>query len=67
MQKRTLPISSHLDRPSLFIKGLMTLPKRELLIAGATREISIEHDRPILLAWVANQNTTLASSQSLAD
>ena len=66
MQKRTLPISSHLD-PSLFIRGLTKRPKRELFIAGPTWEIPNEHDRPILPARVANQNAGLASSSPFAD
>ena len=38
-QKRTRPISSHLERTSLVNKGFIIWPKRGLLLAGPTPEI----------------------------
>ena len=52
--KRTRPIYSHLDRTSLFNKGFIIWPKRELVLAGPTRKIPNGQDGPDLLAWVAN-------------
>jgi len=40
-------------------------PKRELLIAGQTREIPSGQNEPFLPAQVANQNTGFASSSRL--
>ena len=67
MQKRTRPISSHLDRTNLVNKGFILRPKRELFLAGPTQEILGKQDRLILPAQVANQNTGFALSCPLAD
>ena len=70
-QKRTWPISSHLDRTSLVNKGFIIWPKdyanRNFALVGPTRAIPSWQDRPILPAWVANQNTGFASSCPLAE
>ena len=48
-------------------EGYVLWPKRELFLAGPTREIPDGEDWPTLPARVANQNTGLASSSPHAD
>ena len=57
----------HLDRTSLVNKGLITWPKRELFLAGPTREISSGQDGLILPTRVVNQKAGIASSCKLAN
>ena len=65
-KKITRTIFNHLDRTILVNKRFITWPKRELLLAGTTREIPSGQDEPILPFWIANQNAGFASSRSLA-
>ena len=60
-------IFSHLDRTSLVNKGLIIWPKRELFLAGQTREIPSGQDGLILPARVVNQKAGIASSCKLAN
>ena len=41
------------------------MAKKELLLAGPTWEILGGQDKPILAAWVANQNAGFPSSKFL--
>ena len=66
-QKRTRPIFSHLDRTSLVNQGFIIWPKRELLLAGLTREIPSGLDGSISPFRVANQNAGFALSSPLVD
>ena len=43
------------------------MAKKDLLLAGPTREILSGQDEPILAAWVANQNAGFPSSFLLID
>ena len=63
--KRTRPIFSHLDRTSLVNQGFIVWPKRELLLAGLTREIPSGLDGSISPFRVANQNAGFALSSPL--
>ena len=69
-EKRTRPISSHLDRTSLVNKGFIIWQKitpKNCAFAGTKQGIASGQDRPILPARVANQNTGFASSCPLAE
>ena len=60
-------IFSHLDRTSLVNERFILWPKRELFLAGPTREIPSGQDGLILPARVANQKAGIASSCKLAN
>ena len=67
-QKRTGPVSSHLNHTSLVSKGFITgiWQKRGPFLAGPTRDIPSGQDWSTLPAWLANQNTRFAISLYLA-
>ena len=70
-QKRTSPISSHLDRTSLFNRGFIIrdeTPKKVIFyLAGPKREIPSGQCSSILPARVANHSTGVGSSCPLTE
>ena len=65
MQKRMRSIARHLDSTSLVNKDVFygqKITPKNFPFLGTKQEIPSEQDRPILPAWVANQNTGFTSS-----
>ena len=65
-QKRTEPVSSHLNRTSMVNKGFIIWQKRGPFLAGPTRDIPSGQDWSTLPARLADQNTRFAISLYLA-